>query len=239
MDSNAVTDIEIGVHMYGETVMHDGDLATIIVTRDYNRFFGSTVLSAVRPFSLETFAHHLHTEWLPQCFLHTSPILLFRMSRDGTAARDFHSQCDGMPHTITLIKSTSGCVFGGYTEAPWSTYRESCTGDRTGEDFIFSVANPFELLSLPSMEEADPDPRSLSIPNPADYGPWFRGGFLVGSGGGSLVEPSQILPGVRDPTAPVFDDDAEAEEERIRLYTGDSERFFIVAEMEVWQMPVA
>ena len=48
--------------------------------------------------------------------------LLFRASRDGFAADSFHSKCDDKGPTLTVVRSGS-CIFGGFTEAPWSGVR--------------------------------------------------------------------------------------------------------------------
>ena len=47
--------------------------------------------------------------------------LLWRGSRDGFDASIFHELCDEEPDTLTLIKNTEGCVFGGYASEPWSS----------------------------------------------------------------------------------------------------------------------
>ena len=44
--------------------------------------------------------------------------LLFRASRDGFAAKNFHSKCDNKGPTLTIVKSGSS-IFGGFTEAQW------------------------------------------------------------------------------------------------------------------------
>ena len=44
--------------------------------------------------------------------------LLYRASRDGWAASNFHSCCDSKGPTVTVIKS-GNCIFGGYTEQEW------------------------------------------------------------------------------------------------------------------------
>ena len=46
--------------------------------------------------------------------------LLFRASRDGFAAESFHSKCDKKGPTLTIVRSGS-FIFGGFTEAAWST----------------------------------------------------------------------------------------------------------------------
>ena len=43
--------------------------------------------------------------------------LLYRGSRDGWNARDFHSRADGKSPTLSLFKVKDGPCIGGYTEA--------------------------------------------------------------------------------------------------------------------------
>ena len=45
--------------------------------------------------------------------------LLYRKSRDGSTPNDFHKRCDNKGITITLIETTKGYKFGGYTEFDW------------------------------------------------------------------------------------------------------------------------
>ena len=46
--------------------------------------------------------------------------LLFRASRDGFAAADFHSRCDNKGPTVTIVKSGNN-IFGGFTEVSWKS----------------------------------------------------------------------------------------------------------------------
>jgi hypothetical protein len=47
--------------------------------------------------------------------------LLYRGSRDGWKAVDFHRMSDGKGPTLTLFYIEDGDCFGGYTEAKWSS----------------------------------------------------------------------------------------------------------------------
>ena len=47
--------------------------------------------------------------------------LLFKAKRDGDKASDFHSKCDNMGPTVTIIQTTTGERFGGYTSKNWTT----------------------------------------------------------------------------------------------------------------------
>lgn len=53
--------------------------------------------------------------------------LLYRGTRDGFLNKDFHSNCDGKGETISLVKTSTGRVCGGYTNIPWQ-------GGATGVD---------------------------------------------------------------------------------------------------------
>ena len=58
--------------------------------------------------------------WLKETrtFTYTSDKLLYRASRDGWAAANFHSCCDNKGLTVTVVKS-GNYIFGGYTEQHW------------------------------------------------------------------------------------------------------------------------
>ncbi len=72
--------------------------------------------------------------------------LLYRATRDGFYSNDFHSRCDGMGNTLTVIKSESGNVFGGYTDKAWYSNGGFVTDQNA---FIFSLINkenkPFKV----------------------------------------------------------------------------------------------
>jgi len=57
---------------------------------------------------------------------------LFVASVDGDAASKFHSLCDDQGATLVVVETTSGVIFGGYTDMSWSpnqgqSYVESTT----------------------------------------------------------------------------------------------------------------
>ena len=47
--------------------------------------------------------------------------LLYRMTRDGPMAIDFHSRCDNKGPTVTIFKSSTGRRMGGYTGVSWQS----------------------------------------------------------------------------------------------------------------------
>ena len=52
--------------------------------------------------------------------------LLYRASRNGWTAANFHSCCDSKGPTVTVIKSTGNYIFGGYTEQHWDGKVTEC-----------------------------------------------------------------------------------------------------------------
>jgi len=80
----------------------------------------------------------INKEWFPyhefQC--------LYKATRDGFAASEFHRLCDDKGSTLTLITSTEGYVFGGYSILPWDSSREF--KDHT-EGFLFTLINPHNI----------------------------------------------------------------------------------------------
>ncbi len=72
---------------------------------------------------------------------------MYRASRDGFSGKDFHSRCDRIENSLTVIKSESGNVFGGYTEKAWTSNNQY---DRDPNAFLFSLINkenrPFKVI---------------------------------------------------------------------------------------------
>ena len=63
--------------------------------------------------------------------------LIYRVTRDGDSASDFHLKCDNKGPTISIIKTENGRIIGGYTTIPWSDRYDAYISDK--DSFIFSV----------------------------------------------------------------------------------------------------
>ncbi|EXX63401.1 hypothetical protein RirG_152700 [Rhizophagus irregularis DAOM 197198w] len=69
--------------------------------------------------------------------------LIFRGSRDGFTARQFHKICDNLSRTVTIIKvKDTNEILGGYNPIEWKNSNNSinCHGT-TKDSFIFSFIN--------------------------------------------------------------------------------------------------
>jgi hypothetical protein len=78
----------------------------------------------------------LFEEFRRMCFK-----LLWRGSRDGFTAQEFHLRCDGRANTLTLISDTDGNVFGGFMPVKWESGNK-CKGDDSLRSFLFTLRNP-------------------------------------------------------------------------------------------------
>jgi hypothetical protein len=98
--------------------------------------------------------------------------LLYRGSRDGFEAAAFHDRCDGHPNTISLILSTNGCIFGGYTPIAWSS-RNAYAPDPSLKSWVFTIKNPHNLPPqlFKQKEEAN------AVRDFAIHGPAFGNGW--------------------------------------------------------------
>ena len=90
--------------------------------------------------------------------------LLFRASNDGFSASNFHSKCDGKNNTVTLVKTSNGKRFGGFTDAAWDQSNSFKTGSN---GFIFSLDDKSIYYNKDS---------NYNIYGSSSYGPTFGGG---------------------------------------------------------------
>jgi uncharacterized coiled-coil protein SlyX len=98
--------------------------------------------------------------------------LLWRGSRDGFGAGDFHGRCDGRANTLTLILDTRGNVFGGFTPLAWQS-PPSCLwkSDDSLKSFIFTLKNPHNIPARKfALKIAT---RRYAICCSSSYGPYF------------------------------------------------------------------
>lgn len=106
-------------------------------------------LSPITVVKLSILTNHQMSELMKLCEfpINQNWRLLYRASKDGFGASDFHSRCDGQENTLTIIKSTNGNVFGGYTEKEWNG-NEVDKYDPNA--FIFSYINKdYQPIKIP------------------------------------------------------------------------------------------
>jgi len=99
--------------------------------------------------------------------------LIYKGSVHGFASAEFHKRCDTQAHTITVILSANGFVFGGYTDLDWAPASTAGGFKSSTESFLFTLRNPFGI---------QPTKYILKSPQYAIYcedqfGPTFGNGF--------------------------------------------------------------
>lgn len=107
--------------------------------------------------------------------------LKYRASRDGFSAKNFHEKIDGIKNTLTVIKSTSGNIFGGFANKSRTSINEYVHDPKA---FIFSLVNsennPFKVLCS--------DNGAYAIPCYQSDGPSFGDGPDIYIASGSNVQ---------------------------------------------------
>lgn len=97
--------------------------------------------------------------------------LLYRASRDGFGAVDFHSKCDSHANTVTIIQTSKGFILGGYTQASWMPTAKDFKSDSNA--FLFSLVNPLnKQFVCKIIQPAD------AIECKANKGPCFGSGDI-------------------------------------------------------------
>ncbi|KAL9650656.1 hypothetical protein ABK040_016373 [Willaertia magna] len=101
----------------------------------YSYFSGSKILTHEQMNQINSWCGNNEQQWN----------LLWQGTRDGFDANTFHNKCDNKGPTVTVIKTTCGSVFGGYTRISWSR-NENYGTDNTA--FLFSLSSQGKNTSL-------------------------------------------------------------------------------------------
>ena len=147
--------------------------------------------------------------------------LLYRCSKNGENARDFHKFCDNFPQTLTVIKSVKGKIFGGYTEQTWKDddIKKMGTLKKDNKAFLFSL-NKKKIYNNYSDQPA--------IWCHESYGPCFygKGNFTIYSKE-KLINEKMKTNKAKECTFSIMEKDYELT---------DGEEFFNALEIEVFQI---
>ena len=110
--------------------------------------------------------------------------LLYRSSRDGSNTQTFHNKCDNIMGTLSIIKTTKGMRFGGYTEQYWSGGGSKGCSKKDAKNICFCFS--LDLFKIYNFN----DNYNSSILCRNDYGPYFCSNetsiFYIYNNNGSL-----------------------------------------------------
>lgn len=78
--------------------------------------------------------------------------LLYRASRDGFAAIDFHSRCDNKGATLTLVRTEAGELVGGFADLSWQS---SARGEYLASKraWVFALCGKYAPVKLSLRKE--------------------------------------------------------------------------------------
>ena len=145
--------------------------------------------------------------------------LLYDASIEENTNKDFHKYCDGKGATITLVESSKGKRFGGYTRISWNNNIKDYMTDTSA--FLFNLDNKKKYKVIKP---------ECAIFGRDDYGPHFgsNNDFTPGHPSGS-----KFFIGGSHPSNPGNNKTYEAEKNEL---TGE-DNFKIVA-MEIYQVNI-
>ena len=120
-------------------------------------------------FNSQLIKSDIHKSWLLKKFPTKvlTIALLYRASQHGWSPQDFHALCDNKGHTLTVLKSRPGKIFGGYTTKDWQSSQGTYVDDEKA--FVFSIDKQKVYRVYKS---------SGAIYNHANWGPSFGGNAL-------------------------------------------------------------
>ena len=116
--------------------------------------------------------------------------LLYRGSRDGFGSDDFHKKCDNKGKTLTLVKNTSGHIFGGFATIPWTSPSSSCNHKQAPGSFLFTLTNMYGVKPTKFSLKDENDENAVCHNN--NYCPGFGNShdFVINSNSNTSSSPS-------------------------------------------------
>ena len=140
--------------------------------------------------------------------------------------RTFHNKCDNIMGTLSIIKTTKGMRFGGYTEKMWNCSSNQSTYQKDAKGICFCFS--FDLFKIYDFN----DNYKSSIECSYNCGPYFHARdsnessiFYVSKSNGSLIGYNNYT--TKYNSFGKFDDDYE-------INNGKND--FSVIELEVFQI---
>ena len=104
--------------------------------------------------------------------------LIYRASRDGDLAKDFHFKCDFIGPNLTIIKTDKKYIFGGFTIKTWKHLFKDVNNEdpECGTELKDEQAFGFSLNKNKIYENGKPDEGIIYCNS--NYGPCFKNYFF-------------------------------------------------------------
>ena len=85
---------------------------------------------------------------------------------DSHDSATFHSKCDGVGPTITIMKLSTGKIIGGYSDLSWASSGNNVASSNA---YLFSITNDWQMTMISPGY-------SWALYHNSDYGPTWGGG---------------------------------------------------------------
>lgn len=209
---------EDAVRLFRKAASSKGPLFLLRAPPEGSCFSASTILSQTLASVLEGW---YGSEWTT----------IYVASRDGWRGEDFHSRCNGKGPTLTVIRTRSGSIFGGFLNESWrsdDSYIE-CTSAS-----LFVLFNP-SCSTEPTLFPVT-DWRRAAQAHGAGWGPIFGAGDLAigpqaNGSESSYSDFPQCYDGLR---ASELSAKRQPRTKKVNMLTGA--RYFRVSEIEVYRL---
>ena len=187
-----------------------------------NKFFDSQIIAS------RLQGNQIMT-WLEEVNRRSKPKLLYRASRDGWKGQSFHFRSDDYDHTLVVVKTREGYIFGGYSDQSWGgmlpEYKSSSSC------FLFSLKCYADLL--PTKMKVKSGKEENAIYAYYCHGPIFGSGYDICIGVDNDMKKGYTYP------HKTYETPSEVSDSKTFL-TGKSgshsEQCFSIAEVEVFEV---
>ncbi|XP_052705624.1 interferon-induced protein 44-like [Crassostrea angulata] len=115
--------------------------------------------------------------------------LLYKITRDGCSALNFHSKCDGKGMTVTVLCNPSDTVYGGFTSQSWTSAGGAYLSDPKA--FLFQLK--FNGKSSYNQFPIKPEKIANAVHCNSGYGPIFGGGHDLTTFSGNLTASNGVF----------------------------------------------
>ena len=110
---------------------------------------------------------HIILEWIK----HKELDLIYRGTKDGATAKEFHYKCDNIGPTICLFENEKGNIFGGYTSISWTSPPSGNEYKSDSFSFLFTLTNIYGTEPIKFVYSNNNE----NIRHNKDQGPSFGG----------------------------------------------------------------
>jgi hypothetical protein len=107
--------------------------------------------------------------WMDTEFKNKKMKLIYKGTKHGMNATEFHKNCNNQGPTVTVIKSNHGKIFGGFLDQAWTSRNNYVN---TTKSWLFSLTNKAKYTQNSGYS-------SYGAYDYGTYGPTFGGGFDI------------------------------------------------------------